>query len=399
MRICILTTSFPLYKGITIGTHVFEQARHLVKLGVHVDVLAPHHKGAPWHENLNGISVYRFRYMWPEHWQTLCYGAGIPTNLRRNLWAKFQLPFLILMLFFNTLWVARKADLIHAHWSLSGLAGVIAGKLLNKQVAVMLHHGNISLKKDPLIKFVAKKSNIVLCNSSYTQSKVLQGNVNRKCSVISPGVDIERFHPQIDTRVFFSREPDIPRNRPLILSLGRLIGWKGFEYLIDAMQMMHTDPLPYLLIGGRGPLKKNLELHIKQKGIEDRIKLMGPIPYEFIHHYYAAVDAFILPSIVDREGNTEGLGVVLLEALACGKPCVASNVGGIPDIIKDGKNGFLVEPKNSRALADRITALIENEILRQKMSEYGRRFVENNFSWKAKAQELYITYQKLIERE
>jgi glycosyltransferase involved in cell wall biosynthesis len=398
MRVCILTTSFPLHKGIAIGTHVFEQARHLVELGVHVDVVAPHHKGAPWHEIVNGISVYRFRYMWPERLQTLCYGAGIPTNLRKNMWAKLQLPFLILMLFINTLRVARRSDLIHAHWSLSGLPGIIAGKLLNKPVGVMLHHGNISLRSDPLIEFVAKKSNIVLCNSSYTLSKVLQGDISEKCKVISPGVDIKRFKPQVNKSLFFSREPEIPRNRPLILSLGRLIGLKGFEYLIDAMHMIHTDPLPYLLIGGRGPLRKKLKQYIQQKGLEGRIKLVGHVPYEFIHHYHSAADVFILPSIIDREGNTEGLGVVLLEALACCTPCIASNVGGIPDIVKNGKNGFLVEPKNPEALANKITTLIENEVLKQKMSHYGRRFVEERFSWKTKAQELYDTYQKLIER-
>jgi len=294
MRVCILTTSFPLHQGITVGTHVFEQARHLVRRGVHVDVLAPHHSGAPWHEVTNGISVYRFRYMWPHRWQTLCYGAGIPANLRKSLWSKLQLPFLMLMLFTNTLRVARRCDLIHAHWSLSGLSGIVAGKILKKPVAVMFHHGNTSFQRDPLTQWIAKKSDIVLCNSSFTMSKVIAGDFRRKSRVISPGVDIERFRPQIDKQPFFSLEPEIPRNRPLILSLGRLIEWKGFEYLIDAMEMLPTDPLPYLLVGGRGPLEKSLEQRIQQKGLEDRVKLIGQIPYERIHNYHAAADIFIL---------------------------------------------------------------------------------------------------------
>jgi glycosyltransferase involved in cell wall biosynthesis len=399
MRVCILTTSFPLYKGITIGTHVLEQARHLADLGVQVDVLAPHHKGAPWHDMVNGVSVYRFRYMWPSQWQTLCYGAGIPTNLKKSMWAKIQLPFLMLSLFFHTLRIARRSDCIHAHWSLCGLAGIVAGRLLNKPVAVMLHHGSTSHRGDPLTQFVARKSSILLCNSSYTLSKISATDRLGRCKVISPGVDIARFEPQKDTRIFFSCEPDIPKNRPFILALGRLIGWKGFAYLIDAMALVHTDPLPYLLIGGRGPLRKQLERRIQQKRLEDRIKLVGNIPYEYIHHYHSAADIFILPSIIDQEGNTEGLGVVLLEALACGTPCIASNVGGIPDIIKDGKNGFLVEPKDVSALAKKITALIENEGLRQEMSDYGRRFVAKEFSWQAKARELYTTYQKLAAKK
>lgn len=398
MRVCILTTSFPLYKGITVGAHVLQQVRRLSELGVQVDVLAPHHPGAPRHEMVDGVSVHRFRYMWPERRQTLCYGAGIPDNLQKSLWAKIQLPFLLLMLFINTLFIARRSDVIHAHWSLSGLSGTIAGKLLGKPVVVMLHHGKASIRNNLAIKFVAKTASCILCNSHYTLSKLLQAEKPKTAKVISPGVDVERFHPQVDKAPFFSREQDIPRKRPLILALGRLIEWKGFQYLIDAMGMVKADPLPYLMIGGRGPLRKRLEQQVRQKGLEDSVRIVDHIPFEFIHHYYRAAEVFVLPSIIDKEGNTEGLGVVLLEALACGIPCVASNVGGITDIVQDGKNGFLVEPKDPQALADKITRLLQDKDLQQKMSQYGRSFVMDNFSWKAIARELYATYQELIER-
>ena len=399
MRVCILTTSFPLYKGITIGAHVLQQARHLRDLKVKVDVLAPHHPGAPRHEMVDGISIYRFRYMWPEHRQTLCYGAGIPANLQKSLWAKIQLPFLLLMLLINTIIIARRSDIIHAHWSLSGIAGTIAGKLLHKPVVVMLHHGKASVRSDLATRFAAKTANCILCNSQYTLSKLLQAQKTKMARVISPGVDVDRFNPQVDKTLFFSREREIPQNRPLVLALGRLIEWKGFQYLIDAMGMIKTDPLPYLLIGGRGPLRKKFEQQVRQKGLEDRVRIVDHIPFEFIHHYYRAADVFVLPSIIDKAGNTEGLGVVLLEALACGIPCVASQVGGITDIVQDGKNGFLVEPQNPVALAGKITELLGDDRLRQELSKYGRRFVVDNFSWKAKAQELYILYQKLIEKE
>ena len=89
--------------------------------------------------------------------------------------------------------------------------------------------------------------------------------------------------------------------------------------------------------------------------------------------------------------------MVLLEALACGIPCVASRAGGITDIVQDGKNGFLVEPKDPGALADKITRLIQDKDLQRKMAEYGRSYVVDNFSWKSKARELHATYQKLIE--
>jgi glycosyltransferase involved in cell wall biosynthesis len=401
MRICILTTSFPLYKGVGPGVHVIEKARHLVRLGVEVDVLAPHHSGTARYEVIDGIHVYRVRYVLPERWQTLCYGAGILTNLKKNLWTKLQLPLLLVALFLNTVKLTRKSDLIHAHWSLAGLLGVLVGKLLGKPVVVMIHRARVDMfRGNPIIKFVLEHADYVLCNSSFTLSKVLEVSRPRVYKVISPAVDIERFQPDVDLSIFHEREPDIPKDRPLVFSLGRLIEWKGFTHLIDAIALLSEVPVPYLIIGGHGPLREQLQRRVQDKRIANRVKFLGYIPNEYTPAYYSAADVFVLPSVVDERGDTEGLGVVLLEALACKTPCVASNVGGIPDVITDGLNGFLVEPGNPKALADKILQLITNDKLRQEMGVQGRLFVEKHFSWQAKAHEIFKVYQVLLrERE
>jgi glycosyltransferase involved in cell wall biosynthesis len=397
MRVCILTTSFPLYEGIAVGIHVIEKARHLVKLGVEVDVLAPHHYGAARQEVIDGIRVHRFRYVLPERWQTLCYGAGIPTNLKNSLWAKIQLPLFLLALFPNTIRLARNSDLIHAHWSLNGLVGVLAGKLLGKPVVLMMHGAEVYvLKGNPLIKFVLENADHVLCNSTFTLSKVLEIGQPKAYDVIEPGVDIERFRPDVDLSVFHKREPDIPGDRPLVFALGKFIERKGFSYLIDALALLNQDPAPYLMIGGRGPLKEQLQRQVRDKGIANRVKFLDYIPDDCIPAYYAAADVFVLPSVVDERDDTEGLGVVLLEALACRTPCVASNVGGIPDVITDGLNGFLVEPGNSQVLASKILQLITEDDLRQEMGKQGRLFVKEHFSWRAKAREILEVYEQVV---
>jgi glycosyltransferase involved in cell wall biosynthesis len=398
VRVCILTTSFPLYEGIAVGIHVIEQAHHLVKLGVEVDVLAPHHRGALRKETINGVRVRRVRYMWPERCQTLCYGGGIPTNLKNGLWAKLQLPFLLLALFLGVVRVARRSDLIHAHWSLSGLIGVLAGKLLRKPVVLMMHGAEVYvLKGNPLIKFVLEQADYVLCNSSFTLSKVLQISTPRACNVIAPGVDIQRFRPDVNLSVFFEREPDVPKERPLLFALGKFIERKGFSYLMEAMALLNREPAPFLMIGGRGPLKKQLQSQAQDLGIADRVKFLDYIPDDCIPAYYAAADVFALPSVVDERDDTEGLGVVLLEALACETPCVASNVGGIPDVITDGLNGFLVEAGDPAALACRIRELTVTGKLRREMGRQGRRFVKERFSWQSKACELLSVYKELVK--
>lgn len=397
MKVCILTTSFPLYDGIAVGIHVMEQARNLVKLGVNVDVLAPHHKGALRQEEMDGIQVFRFQYVWPETLQTLCYGAGIPTNLKRSLWAKLQLPLFLLVLFFNTLIRAKNADLIHAHWSLTGLIGVLAGKLLRKPVVLMMHGAEVYvLGGNPFLRFVLEHADYVLCNSSFTKSRILEISQPHFCKIISPGVDIKRFHPQVDVQLFHDREPDIPKDKPIIFALGKFIERKGFSYLIDAMALFDVEPLPFLMLGGRGPLKEALQNQAIKNGISNRIKFLEYIPDDCIPAYYAAADVFVLPSVVDERGDTEGLGVVLIESMACKTPCVASKIGGIVDIISDGENGLYVEPQDSIALGDSIGKIITNNEFQQSLGENGRIFVENHFSWQAKAREILDTYKKIL---
>lgn len=397
MRICILTTSFPLYEGIAVGIHVIEQARHLVELGVDVDVLAPHHAGAPRRETIDGIDVHRFRYMLPERWQTLCYGAGIPTNLKNSLWAKVQVPALLFASLSSTVRVARHCDIIHAHWSLAGLAGILAGRLLGKPVVLMMHGAEIYvLKNNPLLRFNLEHADHVLCNSSFTQRRVLEISTPAACDVISPGVDVERFRPDVDLAPFYEREPDIPRDCPLIFALGKFIERKGFSHLIEAMALMDEEPAPFLMLGGRGPLKERLQQQAHNAGVADRIKFLDYIPDDAIPSYYAAADVFVLPSVIDERGDTEGLGVVLLEALACGTPCVASNVGGIRDIIVDEENGFLAEPGNPHQLAEHICTLLHTPHVAADMGKRGRRSIEKSFSWCQQAQNIFSTYQTLV---
>ena len=397
MRVSVLTTSFPLYEGIAVGIHVVEKCRHLVKAGVDVDVLAPHHAGAARREEIDGIQVHRFRYVLPERWQTLCYGAGIPTNLKNSAWAKAQLPLFLFAMFPHTVRLARKSDLIHAHWSLSGLVGVLVGKLLRKPVVLMMHGAEVYvLKGNPLLKYIIEESDYLLCNSHYTLSSILEIAEPQAYQVISPGTDTGRFRPDVPATLFTEREPEIPRDRPLIFALGKFIERKGFSYLIDALALLDEEPAPFLMIGGRGPLKGQLQRQVEALGLTDRVKFLDYIPDEAIPAYYGAADVFVLPSVVDSRDDTEGLGVVLLEAMACETPCVASGVGGILDVVKDGVNGFLVEPADAPALAEAIGRLIEDDALRQKLGRQGREYVEENFSWRKKAEEIIDVYEEVL---
>ena len=399
MRVCILTTSFPLYEGIAIGIHVVEQARHLVKLGINVNVLAPHHPGALREENMDGIQVHRFRYMFPERWQTLCYGAGIPTNVRNSWIARLQLPFLWLGFIFKGISVARKSDVIQANWAIAGLAGVILKKLLNKPLVLLMYGAEVFVLGDNFIlKFIIKHADYVIAISQYTLEQTLTIQHPKAYSLIPPGIDIHRFQKQTDTSHIRDKLElqGIDFSKPLVFALGKFIERKGFTYLIDAIALLQKKCPVQLMIGGRGPLKETLQQQAISLGIADRVIFLDYIPDDELPYYYTVADVFVSPSIFDSQGDTEGLGMVLLEALACQTPCVASAAGGIVDIVQDGINGFLVEPGNAQLLADKILQLINDDEMRLKMGLQGNLYVRENFSWQAKAQQIKEVYQEVV---
>jgi glycosyltransferase involved in cell wall biosynthesis len=209
-------------------------------------------------------------------------------------------------------------------------------------------------------------------------------------------VDVARFRPDADRTLIYEREPDIPRNRPLIFALGKFIERKGFSYLIDALACLDEDQRPFLMLGGRGPLKEELRGQVRRNQLSAYVKFLDYIPDGAIAAYHAAADLFVLPSIVDDRNDTEGLGVVLLEALACGTPCVASRVGGITDVIQDGCNGLLVAPQDARQLAEKIGSLLADDALRRRLGRQGRQFVVENFAWQKQALRIRQVYESLL---
>ena len=397
MKVCILTTSFPLKKGDLSGIFMLEQGRHLVKNGIKVSVIAPHHPKAPQNEKMDGISVHRFRYFLPEGLQRLCYGSGIPNNLKESFWAKIQLPFLLLAFTFQALRHAGDCDIIHAHWSPAGLAGLIASKLLGKPIVLTMHHGT-TRALTRIEKFILERVDYVLCNSTFTLAHVLKTATPKGTKVIPPGVDTQTFQPQTESSTNIILPPNIPKDRLVIFTVGRLIEWKGHTYLIEALHLLKEDPRIHLLIGGEGSLRQELEGQVKESGLTDRVTFLGHIPNHLTPLYYTLADVYVQPSIIDKDGNTEGLGVTLLEAMACETPCVGSETGGISDIIIDGKNGFLVKPADPMQLADRISILLNDGALRATMGKQGRRFVEDNYSWEVKAKEHIEIYHSLVSR-
>jgi len=168
------------------------------------------------------------------------------------------------------------------------------------------------------------------------------------------------------------------RDQATILYVGRLVERKGVAYLIDAAALV---PQAKIVIIGDGPEREALEARATERGVTDRVSFRGWVTPEELDRAYASATAFALPAVVDKRGDTEGLGMVLMEAMSYRVPVVTTALGGITDIVDDGKTGVIVPPNDATALAGALRRLIGDRALAEQLGVDGQLAVERRFSW------------------
>jgi glycosyltransferase involved in cell wall biosynthesis len=178
-----------------------------------------------------------------------------------------------------------------------------------------------------------------------------------------------------------------------IIFVGRLVERKGVRYLIEAFSRVAGSIPHCLVIIGDGPERVALEADARRLGVEDRVRFTGMITDDELKKYYQSCSFFVLPAVYDKKGDTEGLGVVLLEAMSYKKPVIASNVGGITDIVTDEENGLLVPPADSITLAQAIEKMAKSRQLRKTLGQAAQKTVDEKFNWDKIVRELIALYQ------
>jgi glycosyltransferase involved in cell wall biosynthesis len=400
LRILVLTSSFPKFQGDSSGVFVLSLCKELQKRGIKIEVVAPHADGCEMHEHWSEIGISRFSYFYPPKFQTLCYNAGILKNIRQDPLTALQLPFFVMAELSYAFRVARKArfDLIHAHWSIpQGLTGIVLRKVFGTPCMVSLHGSDVYGLRAPLLRSLNAKvifgSDVCTANSTATAETARRLTGRDNIQVIPMGVNVNLFKSSRNGMKRYREEG------PNILYAGRLIELKGVHYLIDAFpRILDIYPGAKLLIVGSGPYKSSLMVLSDRLKLQDRIQFIDAIPQEELLPYYSMADVFVLPSVVTDDGETEGLGVVLLEAMACETPVIGTRVGGIPDIIKDGETGLLVKEKDPEDLAEKVLRLLIDDDLRRTLAFNGRRLIEERFSWEKVAEKFLNLYQTMVDR-
>jgi glycosyltransferase involved in cell wall biosynthesis len=385
LSVCVATTSFPRWKDDFKGTFIWESCRALSALGVHVLVVAPHAAGAKAHEDISGIEVFRPRYLLPVRWELLlATPGGLPA-----LWDAGGLGRLTVLPFLaaHTLAVARLArgsDLIHAHWTLSAFSAW-AGRGIHRRPWVCTVQGSdvYQAMRIPAAGFVARKSlrgarRVIALSASLADTTAAQGVPADAITVIPNGVDPACFSPNGNPR------------EPTVLFAGSLVERKGARYLIRAMQEIHRRHPEYQLhLIGDGPQKKELADLARALGLEARIRFLGSLPPAEVARRMRRATVFVLPSL------EEGQGVAALEALASGTPCVASRVGGIPEMLANG-SGELAEPGDVSSLERAILATIDDLPRRELAARDAVAQIRRRYGWNTIGRRILAVYQEVL---
>jgi glycosyltransferase involved in cell wall biosynthesis len=370
------------------GIFVHRLMREIVKKGHDVHVLAPF-TGGETDYILEGVHVERFHYFYPRRFEKLSGRAGMIDNVKEGFLVKIQVLTFLFFNVFYSLRILKNMDVIHVQWPIpNGLGALFLKKFYGIPYITTIHGEEVHLSKRYhmlfALRWLVNNSSKTITNSNATRNFCLEAGLDEeKIDVIPFGVDTDFFRPL-----------DVYKDENIfqILSVGYLIERKGFEYLIRAMpHVLEKHENVQLKIVGSGPLESKLKSLIYELDLTGKVEIVKNVSDEKLLMLYNSADLFILPSIVDSQGNTEGLGVVLLEAMACGVPVIGSDVGGISDIIEDGKNGVLVIQKDILGLANEISNLSSDKELCKKISCCGSQMVRNKFSWN-KIAEKYLKF-------
>jgi len=397
MKVLYIATAFPRFESDIITPWLVEVVKRLRARGVDAEVFTSSYKGLQ-NQKIYGINVIRFRYFLKK-WETLTHEETAVDRVRKGIFNKLLVPFYLL---FGTIYIAklcssRKYDIIHTHWPLPhAIFGYVASRICKARHILYFHGVELMwVKKElkflkPFLRWTIKKADAVMCNSTHTEARIRE-IYNRQINIIPSGqAAMTELKP---VGVVVKSKTSKEKN---ILFVGRLVERKGVKYLIEAFANIVSKIDARLTIISTGPELDSLQKLALEKGVVNKIDFLGKVSPQKLDECYQNADVFVLPAVVDSKGDTEGLGVVLIEALTYKIPVIATGVGGIVDIIKHNETGILVPEKDALALANALLKILQDDKFATMLAETGYQYVNEKYNWNTIVDQVISLFNKFI---
>lgn len=333
--------------------------------------------------------AYAYFLPWKDHLHETLESQGarvLQLTARSSLGVLMRLPSVVSAV---KTWAA---DLIHCHLPLSGVVGRLAGKLAGLPVVYTEH--NLQERYHPATRWLnlatwRMQSHAIAVSAEVAESMARHGARHVPVSVVLNGVSLERFRPDPQAGIRARERLGIPLESPVVGSVAVFRTQKRFDLWLEAAaQLREERPDTRFVLVGHGPLQARLEQQARELGLNEALVFAGI--QEDVRPFLNAFDVFLMTS------EFEGLPVALLEALASERAVVATAVGGIPEVLRDGKNGLLLPPGDVDVVSASLRRVVSDPDLRRRLGAEGRRTVEHRFSLPAYMANLEAIYGGLV---
>lgn len=410
MRIGVLTHNYPRFAGDFSGVFVEALCREYVALGHEVRVWTPDDAAfnrEPTPAAWGGVTLRRYRYAVPRSLQTLGYMRSMQGDLRLKIGSYLLSPGLFAAGIAKVWRDARewRPNVLHAHWLLpNGFIAAVVAQRLGIPLVVSVPGSDAQVAgANPLFRAMARKvfatADLLTANSGELRDAVVAlGADPARFDMIIYGVNPDSLKPSGEgveaLRSRWAAEMGVNADEAVfVLCVGRMVPKKGFDVLVRALAEapLRQRKVVAILVGN-GDSKAEWQQLAAQLGVAERVVWAGTVPYADLGVWYNAADLLAMPSV---SLPADGLNVCVLDAMACGKPVVASQVAGNPLAVVQGETGMLVAEQDALGLAQAIATLADNQALRAYMGRNARKRIEQELGWRPLAERYLAHFARL----
>jgi len=404
VNILSLTSSYPRYDGDPTAPFVESITKRVAARGHRVDLVLPESNKWQRAASDGDVHYHVYRYTPFRSWTPWGFSESLErgVKIKAPLYALAPLVFASAQRAAGAVLAVRRIDVVHAHWLIPN--GPIAARVARSHglpLVLSLHGSDVSVsERVRAIGRVARRTlsqaSAVTAPSADLLERAHRLGATGDLCLIPYGADVDALTATQDAAERLRARLGLTRDRVVVVGIGRFVSVKGFPYLIDAVaQARSTCPELHLVLVGDGDLRTDLAARARAQGVFEHTSFPGMVDRSEVADYLALADLVVVPSI-NFEGLVDGLPNVALEAMAAGKPLVATRVGGLPDLVRDEGNGLLVEEKDSGALAGAVVRLARDPRLRTELGASARQEIRTARSWDHVAAQYVDVFERAI---